>query len=192
MIEYILQLNTNAFLLIHELVGISPYVDGAILVIGKYTDIALIIYIGVYILMKRVHASEEPYMSWYDVHERVKTFLWYCITGLLAWVTALILKLLIHMPRPFLALEYIEPLFVYGRYDSFPSGHALVFTALSIVAWKHNRSFGFCVGIISLLIMIARIAAGIHYPIDIMIGMKIGVLVAALSYYVRSKSKAIW
>src|SRR5574343_947736 len=53
-------------------------------------------------------------------------------SGILAWVLATILKMFINTPRPFLKFNDVQPLFLHGGMDSFPSGHATFFCALDV------------------------------------------------------------
>lgn len=106
--------------------------------------------------------------------------------GVLVWsahaVTSF-LKYIIHYPRPFVAFGDIVPVFLYGGFDSFPSGHATVFAAFAAALWGYvpqwwGRALLF-VG--AILIPLSRVGAGIHYPLDIVMGWIVGVCVVVLS-----------
>ena len=192
MIEIIAQTNIDIATWMHSLLGEWIYFDAFIMVSARYLDITFLCLISLYILTSRIHARNEPYLSWYTIHERVKDFFFFVITGLTAWITALTLKLLIYAPRPFVTHDAIHPLFEYGGYDSFPSGHALLFTAITIAAWHHQKGLGILVGCVSILIMASRVIAGIHYPLDIIGGILIGSIIAWGVLYARRYFKHIW
>lgn len=61
---------------------------------------------------------------------------------------------------------------------SLPSGHALFFFAFAVSAWFVAPVAGAALFVAAVLIGIARVAAGIHYPSDIILGATIGAIVA--------------
>jgi undecaprenyl-diphosphatase len=78
-------------------------------------------------------------------------------------------------PRPFVthqAFQYIYPM----TKESFPSGHAAFFFGLASVVYFFNKKAGWWFFAGAFLISIARIFAGIHYPLDILAGALIGIL----------------
>jgi len=101
-------------------------------------------------------------------------------TPVIAWITAYILKILIHTSRPFLILSNVQPLFPETGY-SFPSGHATFFSALAVSIFFRSKKAGYVFIFCALLIGIARIVAGVHFPIDILAGFMLGVAVAFLA-----------
>lgn len=111
---------------------------------------------------------------------RMREIFIFCTTGIFSWFVVLLLKRLFTDPRPFEALS-ILPLFNYGGMDSFPSGHAAVFGALSFGLLFMHRSVGAIIfTILALAALLSRIAAGIHYPIDILVGLLVGLVVSYL------------
>ncbi len=99
-------------------------------------------------------------------------------------------------PRPFLALPEIVPLFVEPSY-SFPSGHASFFFALAAAVYCYNRRWGKGLFVAAVLIGLGRVIAGVHYPLDIIGGAVVGVLVAHIThrsiahlYAKKSRSRA--
>lgn len=90
-----------------------------------------------------------------------------------------IIRFFYHRPRPFSALNFV-PLFGAEELTSFPSGHAAAFFALATAIFFLNRRLGKWFLILSFLVGIARIFAGIHWPFDILAGAIIGILSALL------------
>lgn len=102
-----------------------------------------------------------------------------------------LIKGVIGFPRPFIALrEVVTPLFVHGGMDSFPSGHATFFGALTLSSFLVDKKMGYWVLLASILIGIARVISGVHYPIDILSGYLIGLLVV-LFFYIFKKPKKL-
>ncbi len=96
-----------------------------------------------------------------------------------AYLAAKMLKTIIHADRPFLRLTNVHPLFSETGF-AFPSGHATFFSALAFAIFFHHKKAGYVFMIFALLIGVARIAGGVHFPIDILGGFALGALVAYL------------
>ena len=96
--------------------------------------------------------------------------------GVLARLSVEAFRLFVHRPRPFLADPAIFGLLSETSY-SFPSGHAAFFFGLATVIYQHNRKWGSWFFVGAGIIGLARIAAGVHYPSDILAGAVLGVVV---------------
>jgi undecaprenyl-diphosphatase len=109
------------------------------------------------------------------------------ITILLSLALALLLAELIKIlgleARPYVALPDVNPLFTVGFYDSFPSAHAAFFAALATAVYFYHPRLSIFLFISAFLIGLARIAAGVHWPFDILAGYFIGGAVAAVVYH---------
>lgn len=92
-------------------------------------------------------------------------------------VTSLI-RFFIHRPRPFTEFHFI-PLVQDAAY-SFPSGHTVFLFAMATIMLFSNRKLALFLCASGLIVGIARIMAGIHYPTDIISGMVLGVAVSLL------------
>ena len=81
-----------------------------------------------------------------------------------------------YRPRPFVAYN-ITPLISHEATASFPSGHAtFFFTIATIIFLYMSRRWGVWAYVIAALMGLARVYAGVHYPLDIVGGAIIGVL----------------
>lgn len=108
----------------------------------------------------------------------------------LSWGLVVLLKWIVAAPRPFLYFNTINPLFDYGGYDSFPSGHATFFAALATALYFYHPRIGAIYFLIALVIGCARVFAGIHFPIDILAGFALGVLTTfAIHHTLREARK---
>jgi membrane-associated phospholipid phosphatase len=94
--------------------------------------------------------------------------------------------------QPLLAGFYWFPsqdllLAAYRQSPAFPSGHALVATALGLYLAAHTPSVGWrwLLGGGIVLIAVARVYLGVHYPTDVLAGSAIGALLWALATRVR-------
>lgn len=95
----------------------------------------------------------------------------------LAYAVAYVLKIVIHTDRPFISLSNIHSLFIETGY-AFPSGHSATIAALAMAVYFKNKKLGYICMVAALLIGLARITAGVHFPVDIIGGYIIGLLVA--------------
>lgn len=97
-----------------------------------------------------------------------------CVTLLAVWVA----KLFFGTLRPFELLADVKPLFTYGGGDSFPSGHAAFFASVSVVLLYHHPRLGILSTFFAIAIGFARVASGIHFPVDIIGGYILGIVVS--------------
>lgn len=96
-----------------------------------------------------------------------------------AYAISYVVKMIVHADRPFIALANIQSLFVETGY-AFPSSHSATISALAFSVFFRNKRFGYICMVAGLFIGLARVASGVHFPIDIIGGYMIGFLVAFL------------
>lgn len=113
--------------------------------------------------------------------ERVLLFCEGAVAAFISRVAVEAIRLFVHRPRPFVADSSIVPLFSETSF-SFPSGHASFFFALSTVVYLYNKRLGLWFYAASATIGLARVAAGVHYPTDILGGAVLGIAVGWLIY----------
>ncbi len=107
----------------------------------------------------------------------------------IVYLATLGIKLFFPSPRPFASLD-IPPLVVGDNpYGSFPSSHAAFFAALGMTMYFCNPKLGkwFIAG--AVLIGVARMAAGLHWPTDILAGLGLG---CALGWATEKVLLVIW
>lgn len=123
--------------------------------------------------------------------ERVLLFCEGAVAALISRGVVEVIRLFLHRPRPFVADSSIVPLFSETSF-SFPSGHASFFFALSTVVYLYNKRLGLWFYAASATIGLARVAAGVHYPTDILGGAVLGIAVGWLAHraflYFRPKT----
>jgi undecaprenyl-diphosphatase len=90
-----------------------------------------------------------------------------CVAAALAFAIGLVLERTLHRPRPFLEFDF-APLFPHADDSSFPSDHTLVGVALvGPWLWRAPR-LGSVLVAWALVVGFARVAAGVHYPSDVL------------------------
>ncbi len=153
------------FNLIHGLAGKSRVLD--------LLGIFLADYLGYLLILTALYLI----FSQKDWRIRCQFFLFTVLTIIFSrgLLTELI-RYFYHRPRPFLVLDFI-PLVNHDAASAFPSGHAAFYFALAAaVFYLLGRSWGWRFIVGALLIGIARVYAGVHWPLDI-----VGGLLVALS-----------
>ena len=87
-------------------------------------------------------------------------------------------KLAIGRARPFLLDEvgaaYFSPFKGQFLYESFPSGHSMMAGVMMVSLWIFQPRWRILTVIICLSFGISRLAAGAHYPTDVVAGLAIG------------------
>ncbi len=106
-----------------------------------------------------------------------------------SWLFATVIKKIITSPRPFVLFDQVEPLFVHGGYDSFPSGHSIFFATLATSLFFVNKKLGILFTFIALIVGVSRIISGVHFPIDILAGYVSGVIIGLFFNYLFKKLK---
>ena len=97
-------------------------------------------------------------------------------TAVSAWFIAHFFKDIFLTLRPADALLWVKPLISESGY-AFPSGHATFFMALASSLWFYHKHLAGFFGISAVIIGIARVTAGIHWPFDILGGLFLGYVI---------------
>ncbi len=94
------------------------------------------------------------------------------------------LKEIVDRPRPYEVLPQIRNLVGIQGESSFPSGHAATaFGSAFVPALRHPGWFRWTVLPVALLMAFSRLYVGVHYPLDVLVGSLIGILIASLVVY---------
>lgn len=161
-------LNQNIFYAINSLAGRSAFLDSIIVFFASIFPIALIIFVIVYFFIFK----KSP----------LKFFLIFGMVLIPASVTIFLQWVVFRHPRPFMALPDVHQLISISGFTSFPSEHATIFSALAMSVFFYNKKMGIYFFIFALLIGIARVASGVHFPADILAGFAIGFIFTYFSY----------
>ena len=95
------------------------------------------------------------------------------------YVIAKIAGSLYYDPRPFVQTNFI-PLVPHGPDNGFPSEHTLFGAAISAVVWVSGRKTGAVLWVLTALVGISRVLAGVHHMVDIFGSIAISVAVVWL------------
>lgn len=190
MIETFIQLHTNLFYWLHSLSNGSDEFKFWLYFIAEEIDI-YIIFLSILFMLVHRHSRKgnRPEMV---SHQALKEGLFVTSSILVAWAISYVMKITFMMPRPYIRfVSEVVPLFPYGGFDSFPSGHATLFAALATALYIGHKKVGIIFGITAFFIAITRVIAGVHFPIDILVGWIIGVVTVSVVHYYMVKNKQI-
>lgn len=103
-------------------------------------------------------------------------------------VFSVVIKELFLVPRPFIS-QGIDAGAGLAYYSSLPSIHAAVAFALATTVTLHQKQLGVFLFTIAAIIGIGRVLAHVHYPMDVVLGMLIGVLTGMIFNQIHLKLK---
>ncbi|MFT6361548.1 MAG: membrane-associated phospholipid phosphatase [Candidatus Paceibacteria bacterium] len=180
--EYLTRLHIDIFREIFEITTISPELNIWIYIVAEQLDWYVIL-VGVLFIVLHKHGQKinRPVLiPRISLIEGIYT----TVGVLIAWGISYVMKISFAVARPFIQFPDIMPLFLYGGegYNSFPSGHATLFAALSIAIFLHHKKVGLIFILLTLMISSARVIAGVHFPIDVLVGWLLGGLMSWITY----------
>lgn len=185
MMHNLISFNHTIFFHLHELVYRSEIIRVSAYVIAEHMDLYIILLSVIFLSFRALGAMRNGarFFSKETLKEGVLVF---CAV-MIAWCISFMLKNTIELPRPFLTFPDVTPLFVYGGYNSFPSGHATLFAALGTMIFFFHKKVGIFFIAWAVLIGLSRIIVGIHFPLDVLFGWILGSFVAWGVYRVFSR-----
>lgn len=165
----------SVFTFLNNLAGRSNTLDGLIVFLGAYLPYLLVLVFLVLVWRERVTLREKIEMATLPIVAALVTRF-----GVVSFI-----RYFYHRPRPFVDHQVNQ--LIAETSSSFPSGHATFFFTLSTVIFYYNKRWGTVFLIASALVSMARVAAGVHYPSDILAGATIGAVVGAFFVWLSKK-----
>jgi undecaprenyl-diphosphatase len=162
-------INTTIFYFLYNLAHQSAILDKLVVFFAVYFP-----YMVVLLAILFLFSHYEKKLKWAKL-------LYILFSIGLAWFIAGMLKVFIHVQRPFIQFSNVHPLIPESGF-SFPSGHATFFSALAVAIFLYHKKAGYWFMGFAFLIGLARIIAGVHFPLDILGGFAVGTIVA---YFLR-------
>lgn len=166
-------LNIQTFFFINGYAGKSILLDKIFLFI---TNPLIFIVIGmavIWIIFIRPLYKEDP-------TQKILAFrdaLFFVIAMAFVWLVVAMIKSVIAFPRPYQYFHGVKTLLVYGDFDSFPSLHAAFSFALAFLVLKRHKVWGIVLFVVASLVGLSRVFVGVHFPVDIIVGAFLGVLI---------------
>jgi undecaprenyl-diphosphatase len=156
--------DTNTLFALNGLAGHSVLADALIVFTATYLPFLLVGAFAWFLYRER----RMP------LSEKVRAFGLSMIAALIARGLDSPIRFFFPRPRPFLSYHLTQ--LIPENSPGFPSGHASFFFALSAIVYAYVRRLAAVSFLASVLICLARVAAGVHYPSDILGGAILGTL----------------
>lgn len=164
-----LNLNRNLFEFLFGWSGKSAVIDVLIVFVAKF--LPYLVALG---LLAWVFSRAEWKLRWFLFAEGAMGVI------LARGIVTEAVRFFYRNPRPFEVLN-LPPL-ISESSSSFPSAHAAFFFALATTGFYHSRRLGWWIFGLAAAIGLGRVIAGVHWPLDILSGMGIGILSAAIAH----------
>ncbi len=166
-------LNTLLFQKINGLAGQSVWLDRLAVFFADYAGYVLVVILVLIFIFKSARLS------------RFMVLVALISAAVSRGIITTVIRFFYHHPRPFdvLAVRQLIPESGY----SFPSGHAAFYFALSTGAYFYNKKLGTAFFVVSVLMGVARIFVGVHWPADILGGALVGIVTALLVNFCARK-----
>lgn len=175
-------MNDSIFFFFYNLSHRSELFDKLVVFTADIFPYIVIILAGLFLLLHHeVFKAKNPLADFLQKKREITSVF---IASGLAWIVARLLKLIIHTPRPFVEFSNVSALLPETGF-AMPSGHATFFMALAVSIFLSHKKAGYLFMFFALLIGIARIISGVHFPVDILCGFILGVVIAYLLKKIR-------
>ncbi|MFZ3011984.1 MAG: phosphatase PAP2 family protein [Minisyncoccia bacterium] len=166
-------MNNQIFFFFYNLAHRSEAFDKVVIFTADTLPYLVVVLAGSFLLFYR--------KSWREL------FLVFGSSGV-AYVFSKILKILIHVDRPFIEFSNVQSLFFENGF-AFPSTHAMFFATLAVSIFLLHKKVGVLFIFFAFLIGMARIIAGVHFPFDILGGFILG---AGISFMIAYLVKNVY
>jgi undecaprenyl-diphosphatase len=104
--------------------------------------------------------------------------------GLVVAVVFLVVAGKLHSdPRPFVQNPSLHPLFQHARDNGFPSDHSIAAGLIAGLVLIRSRPWGAAFALAAFCVAAARAAAHVHHVQDVVAGLILGGIAAAIGYY---------
>lgn len=185
-------MNYSIFFSLYSLAHQSMFLDGLIIFCARYLIYISIIFVLIFIIRKNSNQLFDLRQPFREIKLKFNKLVFIFSSVIASWIVTSILKDIFKYPRPFIIFaDNVKPLLMHGGLDSFPSGHATFFGALVVSTFFVNKKLGYICLIAAFLVGSSRVIAGIHFPIDILVGYILGALFALVFKHCFFARKAI-
>lgn len=163
-------MNQTLFYYLNNLAGKSVCFDTAVIFIAQYLGYWLVAGVFAFLIFNKDRRREWKMI----IFSAVSVFL-------SRIVFTEIIRFFYHISRPFINNPTVHQLIFHETSYSFPSGHAAFFFALAMAIFFFHKRWSILFFGGAVLIAMARIIAGVHWPMDILGGAVIGILSSILT-----------
>lgn len=169
-----MELNKYLFEKIYSAVGHSSFMDAVAIFFAEYLTYFIVIGLAFWIFSK---PTKKAIFSAFS-------FIFLSVLFSRGIITEAI-RYFYKSPRPFVVLGF-DPLIFDGN-QSFPSGHTAFLLAIAFSVFLINKKFGIWLCVSGLLVALARIYAGVHWPFDILGGVAVALIGTFIAHFLLKK-----
>jgi undecaprenyl-diphosphatase len=168
-------LDYDLFRAINGWAGSSQYLDAVMVACAKFLPVVFAL------------ALVGLWLTWKPVNQRAAFLAG--ISGLTALGLGQLIGMAFPRPRPYLTHQ-VNLVIAATKDTSFPSDHATLGFAVAVLVWRYNRRAGTALLLLALILAVARIFVGAHYPTDVLGGAVLGTA-TSLAIAVLSESSPL-
>jgi undecaprenyl-diphosphatase len=169
--------NTSLFFAIYNLSHQSPLLDGFMIFCAVYLIYLMFLATLVYGLTN--HLKERKVLA-------------LCLVSLgIALIVIEAIRVLVHEPRPFVTY-HLSPLVTFDPDLSFPSKHATISSVVAFSFLFHRSKLTILMIILALLVAVARVFVGVHYPLDVLAGICVAYLSVFTAHHINKRLATRW
>lgn len=169
-------MNEQIFYFFNDLAGQNAFLDLLLVFLSNWFGYLLLGGLVIFLVFHK------------DKKQGVRDLFVVLAAAVAAYALSKIIKTMVSNPRPFEILMDAHVLYTHGGGDSFPSGHATFYMSLAASLFFYHRKLAFVYFLGALIIGLARIAVGVHWPFDILGGWIFGGIIGASVYYFYNRS----
>ena len=182
MFRYLVQvIDKQVLFYFNDLMAQHEWIQWVVFILARYAVIIFVVVL-IYLWFRKSPQDRDGFLG-IGHHENRQAVVFAVLALAVGFLIDLIISYIFPRPRPFTSYpELIQSLNLTADLSSFPSTHAIAVFAMATSIWMsrlwHFRNWGIFLFVVAFLIALARIAAGVHYPSDIIGGIIIGVISA--------------
>jgi undecaprenyl-diphosphatase len=156
------------------------WTDALIILFAAYWEIVVAAVLLIYLW--------SPKLNRVDLKVRAKKTGWALFSAIVARFGVVeLIRFLYPRERPFVANGLDALINQNPLESSFPSGHATFFMALAVyLILAGDKKLGWFILVSAVAIGLARVAAGIHWPSDVMVGWAVGAIVGFIVFKITN------
>jgi undecaprenyl-diphosphatase len=169
-----MNINSQLFNAINSLAGMSHFLDSVIIFCANY-------------LLYVIFAIVLAIVSYLVYRREWKTAVWFFSALATSFIVLKIVQYIHPGVRPFSVEHGVTKLIKHAAGTSFPSDHTTVTAAIAfgMLFLTRFKSVGWLLLLGSFTVGVARIAAGVHYPFDILAGLATGFVGAGIVWVIH-------
>ncbi|MCX6811208.1 MAG: phosphatase PAP2 family protein [Candidatus Berkelbacteria bacterium] len=173
MLEFIRHIDYSIFLFFNNLAKDSFWIKLLVFICAKYLIFFFFLIIAYMWWLNKPNKKEE--------HKSKRAVIYTMLSLAWAFLIDQLINLVFIRNRPYISHQDVKQLSVTVDPTSFPSAHSIfVFAIAASFYFTGYRRLGIFLSVLAAIVGLSRIAAGVHYPSDIIAGSIFGIFAAWL------------